>query len=75
MHRIKRKNVSRFDLIVYLQVSIITDVTCPTTAKSEDWDSAVNTVRFFFSSPQPKSPICRTCSYFGISPGLFLSQL
>lgn len=43
------KKVSRIVLIVVsLQVSIVTDVTCPTASKREDWDSAVQTVLIFF---------------------------
>lgn len=36
----------------------MTDVTCPTTTKREDWDSAVGTVSF--SSPtKPNSLYCK----------------
>lgn len=30
----------------FLQVSIMTDVTCPTASKREDWDSAVQAASF-----------------------------
>lgn len=61
-------------LIISRQVSIITDVTYPTATKSEEWDSAFDTVRasVCFVSFFQKT---RACSYFEISPGLFLSQL
>lgn len=49
VRRTELKNVSRIVLIVVsFQVSIVTDVTCPTASKREDWDSAVQTVSFFF---------------------------
>lgn len=76
------KNLSRIvPIVVSLQVSIVTDVTCPTVSKREDWDSAVQTVSFFFSCfvfpphNQPNFLNCKTCSCFKLSPGLFLSQL
>lgn len=51
VRRTELKKVSRIVLIVVsLQVSIMTDVTCPTASKREDWDSAVQTVRFLFFS-------------------------
>lgn len=46
-------NVSKISLTAASpQVSIITDVTCPTTTTREDWDSAIQTV----SCASPQSP-------------------
>lgn len=62
-------------LIVSLQVSLMTDVTCVNVTRSEDWDSAFDTVRafFFFFLPQTKRN-CRACSHLEICPGLFFSH-